>query len=180
MISLIVAHDPDGVIGVRFPDRPEGFIPWQHSADLRRFKKLTMDGVLIMGSNTWRTLPPKGLPGREIIVLSHSVDWGPSELIIATNLGLALHLADTEFPGRQVWIAGGANVYREALELGVVDRIDLTLVPRVEIAEGVEIVRFPVNLLESFDLVSEETNSEDPDLVHRTYRCRISSLRPSS
>jgi dihydrofolate reductase len=180
MISLIVAHDPEGVIGVRFDDRPEGFIPWHHPPDLRRFKQLTMGGVLIMGSKTWKSLPPKGLPGREIIVLSRSVDWGPPELTLATNLGVALHLAESEFPGKPVWIAGGAEVYKEALELGLVDKVELTLVPKVEIAEGVEVVRFPVDLLESFDLIDEVPNSEDPSLVHRTYRCRISSLRPSN
>ena len=42
-LVAVVAVNASGVIG------REGSIPWQLSSDLRRFKRLTMGGTLIMG-----------------------------------------------------------------------------------------------------------------------------------
>ena len=61
-ISLIVAMDRNRVIG------RGGALPWKLSADLKRFKALTMGHHLIMGRKTFESLP-RLLPGRVSIVL---------------------------------------------------------------------------------------------------------------
>ena len=61
-LSLIVAMTRGGVIGRR------GTLPWKLSADLKRFKALTMGHHIIMGRKTFESLP-KLLPGRISLVL---------------------------------------------------------------------------------------------------------------
>jgi dihydrofolate reductase len=61
-LSLIVAASDNDVIG------REGQLPWKLSADLRRFKRLTMGHHLIMGRKTFESIG-RPLPGRTTIVL---------------------------------------------------------------------------------------------------------------
>ncbi|NND99029.1 MAG: hypothetical protein HKN47_17065, partial [Pirellulaceae bacterium] len=61
-LTAIVAVTPSGVIGL------DGDMPWQLSSDLRRFKKLTMGGVLIMGRKTFDSIG-RPLPGRRTVVI---------------------------------------------------------------------------------------------------------------
>jgi dihydrofolate reductase len=180
-VSIIVAADPNGVIGV------DGAMPWHYKADFKRFKERTMAGVLVMGRKTFESLPlPKAgpvLPGRDIIILSRSrvhVDIDPKDksrrMGFNTMPGDAALIAETlqdalsgvEAP---VWIAGGGEVYRAALKLGVVTEIDFTLVPEVppEKLTG-NVVRFPKDLLSGFELVEETVNAEDDRLRHLIYR----------
>lgn len=58
-MKLIVACDPNGGIGY------QNKLPWDKlQGDLPRFKALTMNKVIVMGRNTWESLPKKPLPGR--------------------------------------------------------------------------------------------------------------------
>ena len=64
-MRLILACDPDGGIGY------ENRLPWSNiQGDLPRFKRLTDGQTVIMGRNTWDSLPKKPLPGRVNIVVS--------------------------------------------------------------------------------------------------------------
>jgi dihydrofolate reductase len=182
---IIVAVDPNGVIGV------DSNMPWHYKADFKRFKERTMGGTLIMGRTTWESLP-KPLPGRRCIVLTSNLlpqsKHPPGSCEYYWSWDLAMAAADNAMgPGvgghaatnADLWIAGGARVYREALELGVVHEIDYTLVPEVpteKLATGC-IYRFPKDLLDGFTLMEETVNAEDPRLMHRIYRC---TLQPSN
>lgn len=186
-VIAIVAADPNGVIG------SDGKIPWHYRADFKRFKERTMQGVLIMGRKTFESLPiPKAgpvLPGRDIVVVSRNPDGVDPEqktrrigfsalpgdgAVIATTMKDAIEVAKSSdlFGGRTIWICGGAEVYRQAIEAGLVDEIDFTLVPEVPADQlGKEVVRIPQNLLASYALVEEVPNAEDDRLRHRIYRC---------
>jgi dihydrofolate reductase len=166
-VGLIVAVDPLYLIGI------DGKIPWHYPADLRRFKELTMGGTLIMGSKTFLSLPG-ALPGRTTIVLFRGrttatfCEHHPDVLV--DSLGAALDKAKEI--QRPVWIAGGAEVYHTALMMNVVDFIDLTLVPKVDLeahAEAQKFTYFPSNLLEPFKRVLVERNVEDDRLCHHRY-----------
>ena len=63
MKGILVAVSPEGVIG------KNNTIPWHYSADLRRFKRLTIGNTIIMGRKTWDSLPIKPLPKRRNIVI---------------------------------------------------------------------------------------------------------------
>jgi len=68
-INAIVAVDEHWGIG------KDGTMPWPHlSEDLKRFKKLTDGSMIVMGKNTWLSLPKRPLPGRENVVISRTLD----------------------------------------------------------------------------------------------------------
>jgi dihydrofolate reductase len=164
MIVIIAAMDPTGIIGL------DGKIPWHYSEDFKRFKVLTKGCTVVMGRATWISLPPKKLPGRWCVVLSEDSDVGePPDLIRAPeNLGLFLRELDNHRE-KPLYVIGGGTVYKAALESGVVDEVDLTLVPEVPLAAPEAVIRFPVDLLSGFTLKSEGTNPNDPRLTHKRY-----------
>jgi len=115
VINLIVAMDSEGGIG------KDGGIPWNVPLDMEWFKEVTLNRegskpVLILGSKTRESLPEKGLPGRELVVLSSK---GPY-----TSLKSALEYAGSITDS--IYIIGGATVYGEALKEGIVDRVYLS------------------------------------------------------
>ena len=58
-MKLVIAFDPKGGIGYR------GGLPWDKlQGDLPRFKELTSNKIVLMGKNTWDSLPKKPLPNR--------------------------------------------------------------------------------------------------------------------
>lgn len=67
-VHLIWAQDKNGGIGIN------GKLPWHVSSDLKNFKKITLNSVIIMGRKTWDSLPVKPLPKRTNIVLSKSIE----------------------------------------------------------------------------------------------------------
>lgn len=114
-ISLIAAVAKNGVIGVR------GRIPWRLSADLRRFKRLTMGHVLLMGRRTFESIG-RPLPGRRTVVLSRS---GPVSQGVETagDVDAALRLVSG---AAEVFVAGGEEIY--TLLLPRADRLLITWV----------------------------------------------------
>jgi dihydrofolate reductase len=112
-ISLIVARAKNGVIG------RDGGLPWRISADLKRFKRLTMGSVMVMGRRTFDSLPGL-LPGRRHIVLTQNRDWSAAGAEVAHSLDEALELAGDE----PVSVIGGAEIFE--LFLPFADRLELT------------------------------------------------------
>ncbi len=165
MIVVIAAMDPSGLIGL------DGKIPWHYSEDFKRFKTLTKGCTVIMGHNTWVSLPPKKLPGRFCVVLSDAPDCLgelPDAVDASKDLGKTLRELDC-FPHKPLYVIGGAMVYRAALETGLVDEVDLTIVPEVPPLEAGVVTRFPTDLLVGYALQSEGTNPHDARLTHRRY-----------
>jgi dihydrofolate reductase len=119
-ITIVVARAQNGVIG------RGGKLPWHISADLKRFKALTMGSAMVMGRKTFESLPGL-LPGRRHIVLSRDRYWGAEGAVVANNVEQALRLAG----GEPVSVIGGADIF--ALFLPIADRIELT-----EVLEDVE------------------------------------------
>ena len=112
-LTLVVARASNGVIG------KDGGLPWHISADLKRFKALTMGTVLVMGRKTFDSLP-KLLPGRRHIVLTRDPRWSAEGVEVAHDLEEALALAGNE----PVSVIGGADIFR--LFLPFADGIELT------------------------------------------------------
>ena len=115
-ISLIVAVSENGVIG------REGDLPWHLSADLRRFKALTMGHHIIMGRRTFESIG-RLLPGRTTVIVTRQSNYDGGGALIASGISDAIQFAVGD---DEVFICGGAQVYRESIE--EVDRIYLTRV----------------------------------------------------
>jgi dihydrofolate reductase len=113
-LVLIVAIAHDRVIG------NNGQLPWHLSADLKRFKALTMGHPIIMGRKTYDSIG-RILPGRRNIIVSRNAEMVVAGGDCVNSLRAALDLvADAE----QVFIIGGEQIYQLALPLA--DRIELT------------------------------------------------------
>lgn len=112
-LFLIVARADDGTIG------NNGALPWHISADLKRFKALTMAKPMVMGRKTFDSLPGL-LPGRRHIVLTRDSGWTAPGAEVARDVAQALTMAgDGEFA-----VIGGAEVL--ALFEPYAERIELT------------------------------------------------------
>ncbi len=103
-LTAVVAMTPSGVIG------RDGDMPWRLSSDLRRFKRLTMGGVLIMGRRTYDSIG-RPLPGRSTIVITRSPQWSAEGVQRAGSPQQAVALARS---GR-AFVVGGAEIYRQLL-----------------------------------------------------------------
>jgi dihydrofolate reductase len=106
-ISLIVARGSNGAIGLN------GKMPWHIPEDLKHFKTVTMGCPVIMGRKTWDSIG-RPLPGRRNIVLTRSSQAEFKGAERAGSLTEALALVSD---ARNVFIIGGAELYRQALPL---------------------------------------------------------------
>lgn len=109
----------NGVIG------RDNALPWRLATDLRRFKALTMGHPVIMGRKTWDSIR-KPLPGRRNLVVSRNPAFQPAGAERMPSLEAALAAAAAGPGGEEVFVVGGAELYRLAMPLA--DRIYLTLV----------------------------------------------------
>ena len=117
-ISILVAMARNRVIG------KEGQLPWHLSADLKRFKQLTMGHHIVMGRKTWESIG-RLLPGREHVIISRQTGYAVPGAKVVRSLDAALAEAQDD---REVFIIGGGEIY--ALALPVTDRILLTEIDR--------------------------------------------------
>lgn len=120
-MELIVAVAENDVIG------RANRLPWRLSADLRRFKALTLGKHVLMGRRTYESIG-HALPGRTNLVMSRSLDFAPGDCIVVASVDAARTAAG---PSAVLMVIGGADIYRQCLPF--VSRIHLTLVhARVE------------------------------------------------
>jgi dihydrofolate reductase len=103
-VSIIVAAAPDGAIG------RDNRIPWHLPADLARFKRLTMGHAIVMGRRTHKSIG-RPLTGRRNIVITRQRDYRAEGCEVVGSLDAALAAAGDG----EVFVIGGAAIYREAL-----------------------------------------------------------------
>ncbi|MGH3649962.1 MAG: dihydrofolate reductase [Acidimicrobiia bacterium] len=114
-IVIVAAVGRNGVIGA------DGGLPWRIPEDLARFKQLTMGHALVMGRATFESIG-RPLPGRTNIVLTRRPGWSHDGVVAAGSLDDALAIAASS--GGDVFVAGGAEVYGQAMSMA--DRLELT------------------------------------------------------
>lgn len=146
-ITLVVARASNGVIG------RDGGLPWHISADLKRFKALTMGSVMIMGRRTFESLP-RLLPGRRHIVITRNSDWRAEGVEVAHSAEQALAIAGDG----PVSVIGGAGVFRAFLPLA--GRIELTEV--LADVEGDTVIDDPRSTGGWREVAREDHSGEDP------------------
>ena len=114
MISLIAAVAKNRAIG--FENKLIYWLP----NDLKRFRQLTTGNTILMGLNTYKSLPKGALPNRRNCVLTTSVSELP---------GCECFASWDEFQascssGEDVFIIGGASIYSQFIDKA--DRLCLT------------------------------------------------------
>lgn len=116
MVTIIAATGRDRAIG------RGGNLAFHIREDMRRFKALTTGHTVVMGRKTFESLPKGALPDRRNIVITRQADYSAPGIECAGSLGEALRMAD----GEEVFIIGGGEIYREAIDMA--DRMELTLI----------------------------------------------------
>lgn len=115
-LALIVAASENDVIGAN------GDLPWRLSADLKRFKSLTMGHHIIMGRKTFDSIG-RLLPGRKTVIVTRQSDHDVKGAIVVHSVEAALEVV-SEDP--HPFVTGGAEIYQ--LMLPHVQEIFLTRV----------------------------------------------------
>ena len=106
MISIIVAVAKGGAIG------KEGKMPWKIPGEQRQFKDLTTGHVVVMGRTSYEEIGHP-LPNRTNIVVSKTKVFSGENLYTVKSLQEAIDRAGQE----EIFIAGGAELFQEALPL---------------------------------------------------------------
>lgn len=116
MISLMVAHDPNLVMGLN------NDLPWYIPEDLQYFKETTMGKAMVMGRKTYESIG-RPLPGRLSIVITRDESYEAVEgVVVVHNLQDAIERAQAY--AEEVMIIGGAEVFQ--LSMDIADRLYIT------------------------------------------------------
>ncbi|MBI9067227.1 MAG: dihydrofolate reductase [Salinivirgaceae bacterium] len=107
-LSIIVAVAENNAIG--YKNQLLTYI----SADLKRFKQITKGHTVVMGRNTWFSLPNRPLPGRQNIVITNNKD----EKFDGADTVYSIQEAIDVCPeNEESFIMGGAMVYEQFFTL---------------------------------------------------------------
>jgi dihydrofolate reductase len=105
-MQFVVAVSENDVIGRR------NQLPWRLSADLRRFKTLTLGKPILMGRKTYESIG-HALPGRLNLVLTRSNGFAPGDCTVVPTLAAARAAASAAAGNEPLMVIGGAEVFRE-------------------------------------------------------------------
>lgn len=141
MITAIYARNNQGIIGVN------NDIPWSIKEDFEHFKEITSGGTIIMGKNTWDSLPIKPLPDRRNIIITSQQEgsWNKDAELISSL---------EDIPD-DCFIIGGSQLYNSTMD--IVECIKETVID-IDIeknSENLSISYAPVIKKEDFELVQE-------------------------
>ncbi len=148
MISIIAAISKNYVLG------KENKLLWHLPKDFKFFKETTFGHPIIMGRKTFESLP-KALPGRTNIIVTGDRNYKKEGAMVTHSLedGVAVGLSEE----KEVFICGGGQIYKEALEKNLVNKMYLT-----EIDTEVEgDAFFPVFDKSKWEITKKECHDKD-------------------
>ena len=150
-ISIIVAVAENNAIG------KDNDLLWHISDDLKRFKRITTGHKIIMGKNTFLSLPIRPLPNRTSIVITDDANDNYEGCIMAFSIKDALTKCGED---EECFIIGGGSIYRQFLPLA--DKLYLTKVGRSYEADTF----FPEIKSDEWELIEQEEHidKENNDL----------------
>lgn len=133
ILTHVVACSENRVIGAA-GDIP----PWHLDEDMKFFRDTTKGHIMIMGRKTFDSFKGKALPNRYHIVITRdpsqkhfeSTEKSPVVFVASLEEAVAHAKLHTDKWGDEVFIIGGGEIYKQALEKGLTDKILLTLVHR--------------------------------------------------
>ena len=150
-VAIVAAQAENQVIGRGLE------IPWKVKGEQALFKRITMNGTLIMGRKTYQSIG-RPLPGRTTIVVSRKKDFAITGCETSTSLERAIGRAIAI--DKPIFITGGGQLYRQSLSL--VDEIHLTTIHSQVDGD----LLFP-EIPDHFNLIEEKTFSSN---INYTYR----------
>ncbi len=149
-VSIIVAMAENNVIG-RDMD-----LPWHISADLKRFKTLTMGHHIVMGRKTYESIG-RLLPGRTTVIITRQQDYQVEGAVVVHSLEHARQVAAED---SELFIIGGGQIYE--IGLPYADKLHVTRVHTK--VEGD--TRFPSVCWDEWQLINAERHLADEKNDH--------------
>lgn len=108
---LICAHDQNNIIGYN------NLIPWNISEDMKRFRELTLNNIVIMGRKTFQSIS-KPLPNRINIVITREPNkmFHFKDVYYTTleDLNTTLNLVNKE--NKKIFLIGGSEIYNQLID----------------------------------------------------------------
>ena len=154
MIALIAAIGKNNELG------KNNNLIWHLPNDLKFFKEVTMGKNVVMGFNTYNSLPRK-LVGRTMIVLT-SKNINDKEIIVYNDLNKLLE----DYKNKEIFIIGGASIYK-----AFIDKVDTMYLTEIDASDDKADVYFPrFNKSEwNYELLNENS---DNNIKYRHVRYR--------
>ena len=169
IIIIVGFEEKTGAIGYK------GGLYYSSKQDMVHFRKTTLHTVskdkqnlVIMGRNTWESLPKKPLEGRRNIILTSRTLTGYGDKIqVYSQVEQILdYIRQHEGEYENAYIIGGGLLYQAFLEMSIVDEIIATVFAKKEdIKETMADTFFPLKYLEGFKKSREEFLSEDMKFI---------------
>lgn len=169
MYKLIVARNLTNGIG------KNNTIPWKsNSEDLQFFKSKTVNHIVIMGRNTWESIPNAPLKNRINIILSSnpdqiSVNKDTNTCFAFKSIKLCDKFINTHYPTLERWVIGGESIYNAFMEKELVSDVYLSQFNSSEECDRF-FHYFTKHDLHGFQLISN-TESNDT-LFHIKHYCK--------
>lgn len=119
--ALIVAMDREGGIG------KNNDLMWHLPVDMRFFKETTSGHIVVLGRKNYESIPERfrPLPNRENAVLTRNKSFEAPGCIVFHSLEACLEYYKNETE-RTVFIIGGGEIYKQALDLDVIEEMYIT------------------------------------------------------
>lgn len=122
-LSIIVAHDKN--LGIGYKNK----IPWYIPNDFKWFKENTTGKIVVMGTNTYFSLPDKfrPLPNRENIVLCNQCEYFDQIRNDGSEIFTTLKQVYNYSINKDMFIIGGASLYEQFIDL-----VDYLYITKIE------------------------------------------------
>ena len=123
MVNVVLACCKNGGIGIN------NRLPWNIKDELQMFKIITNNATIIMGYNTWSSLPKKQLLNRTNVVLTRSKEKKEEllknyDIIVLTCIEEALK----KYKNEQCYYIGGASVYNYLIKNNLISNLYISII----------------------------------------------------
>lgn len=147
IISCIVGTAHNRVIG------KDNDIPWHLSADLKYFKKTTLNHHILMGRTNYYSIG-RPLPKRTNIIITRDPFFIVSNCLVAHSIEEGIAIAE-ENGESELFIIGGGTIYEQTID--ICDRLYLT---EIDVKVDGDVF-FPEINYKEWKLISEEPHKAD-------------------
>ncbi len=171
-MEIIVAVDKNWGIGYH------GDLQVRNSEDLKRFKEITTDNIIVLGAKTLETFPgAKPLPNRINIILNdqeEAKEFDGNYIVNSFEESVnKIKEIKKVFPAKQVYIAGGESVYKQFL-----DYSHMAIVTKWDFEEDTDAYFPNLDELENWSIYSEQNikNDEGNYIVSTYVNAKVKEL----
>ena len=133
-IKLICAISKNNVIGNK------NELPWNISEDLKRFKELTSENIIVMGRKTFESIG-RPLPNRTNIIVSNTLNE-VAGCYVCNSLKDAVSLGK-EHTNDEVILIGGAKIFEEGMK--IINKLVISWVDADQLKGDVYFPNFDMN-----------------------------------